>query len=106
MTDPILAAPAAAGRHMAPIAPGAVFRNEVTKVAYKRGWPGLFTGENQTKALERCLAELNVGGRRVCAVTVDRWSFWAKLGWTLVAIVTLGFVVRVENLLLITEPIA
>ncbi len=104
MTD---AAPG--GRHMShasPMVPGLTFRNGVTKVAYRRGWPGLFSGENQTKALERCISQLNANGQRVSAAAVDRWSLWAKLGWAFVAIITLGFVVKAENLILITEPIA
>jgi len=109
VTDPTQAEPPAAGRHMAHVAPTAprlAFRNGVTKVAYKRGWPGLFSGENQMKALERCISQLNGNGLRVAAVAVDRWSFWAKVGWAFVAIITLGFVVKAENLIIITEPIA
>jgi hypothetical protein len=61
--------------------------------------------EEFDNVLERCISQLNANGLRVSAAAVDRWSFWAKLGWALVAVITLGFLVRAENLLLITEPI-
>jgi hypothetical protein len=64
----------------------------------------LFSGESQTKALQRCLGEINARGRVVVAATTDQWSFFARLGWAFVAAVTLLFVVRAPNLLLITAP--
>ena len=33
--------------------------NELHAVRYRPGWPGLFAGENQTKALSRVIADLN-----------------------------------------------
>ena len=84
----------------APYAP----RNSVVQVNYRRGWIGLFSGENQTKALTRCLGEINAQGLVVSAAAPDQWGLLARLLWTLVAIVTLGFVVKGPNLLLITAP--
>lgn len=78
--------------------------NGVVQVNYRRGWIGLFSGENQTKALTRCVTEINAGGRVVSAAAPDQWGFFARLLWALVAIVTLGFVVKGPNLLLITAP--
>lgn len=79
--------------------------NYTMSVTYKSGWPGLIGGENQTKALDRALRELNSRGHRVAAAVVDRWSIWKRIGMVLVALVSLGFYVRVPNVVLITEPI-
>lgn len=79
--------------------------NYTMSVTYKGGWPGLFGGENQTKALDRVLRELNSRGHRVAAAVTDRWSFWKRLGMAFLAVISLGFYVRVPNVILITEPI-
>jgi hypothetical protein len=78
--------------------------NQLHSVRYKHGWPGLFAGENQTKAIQRALVELNGSGLKVAAAVTDRWSFWKRLGCVLLAIITLGFVVRAPNVLLVLEP--
>jgi hypothetical protein len=78
--------------------------NQLHSVRYKRGWPGLFAGENQTKAIQRALVQLNGNGLKVAATVTDRWSFWKRLGSALLAIITLGFVVRAPNVLLLSEP--
>jgi uncharacterized protein YpmS len=39
------------------------------------------------------------------ASVVDRWSFWKRLGVILLAIVTLGFVVKVPNVILMSAPL-
>lgn len=79
--------------------------NYTSTVTFRAGWVALFAGENQTKALDRSLRELNARGHRVAAAVDDRWSIWKRLGMMLLALVTLGFYVRVPNVLLITEPI-
>lgn len=79
--------------------------NSATSVSYKGGWPGLFTGENQAKALDRAMRDLNMRGHRVAAAVIDRWSFWKRLGMGLLAILSLGFYVRSPNVILITEPL-
>jgi hypothetical protein len=66
---------------------------------------GLFSGESQTKALNRTLDQLNAQGFAVASMVVDRWSFWRRLGWLLILILTLGFVGKVPNVLIATEPI-
>jgi hypothetical protein len=91
------------GRHYLPSPPPQF--NYPVCVTYKGGWPGLFTGENQTKAIDRVLRDLNSRGYRVAAAANDRWSFWKRLGMTFLAIITLGFYVRVPNVILITEPL-
>ena len=78
--------------------------NQIHVVTYRGGWIGLFAGENQTKALQRALPQLNGAGLRVTAVVQDRWNIWKRLGMILLLIVTIGFVGRVPNILLITEP--
>ena len=78
--------------------------NYTVRVTYKGGWPGLFTGENQTKAIDRVLRDLNSRGHRVAAAANDRWSFWKRLGMAFLAVISLGFYVRVPNVILITEP--
>ena len=79
--------------------------NYTAMVSYKGGWIGLFGGENQTKAIDRVLRELNSRGHKVAASVEDRWSFWKRLGMSFVAVVSLGFYVRVPNVIFITEPI-
>jgi hypothetical protein len=78
--------------------------NQLHTIRYRGGWIGLFAGENQTKALQRAIPQLNASARRVVAVVPDRWSFWKRLGVILLLIVTLGIVGRVPNVLLISEP--
>jgi hypothetical protein len=40
------------------------------------------------------------------AAVEDRWSVWKRIGVILLLIITLGFVGKVPNVLLITEPMA
>ena len=79
--------------------------NQLHTIKYRGGWIGLFAAENQTKALQRAIPELNASGLRVAAAVEDRWSVWKRIGVILLLIVTLGIVGRVPNILLITEPI-
>jgi hypothetical protein len=79
--------------------------NQLHTIKYRGGWIGLFAGENQTKALQRAIPQLNASGLRVAAAVEDRWSVWKRIGVILLLIVTLGIVGRVPNVLLITEPI-
>jgi hypothetical protein len=79
--------------------------SELYAVSYRGGWIGLFAGESQIKALQRALPEINISGRRVVAAVEDRWSIWKRIGVVLLFLVTLGFVGRVPNVLLITEPV-
>jgi hypothetical protein len=79
--------------------------NAVFEVRWKGGWPGLFNGESQEKALTRSLTQLNAGGWCVAAAVTDRWSFFKRLGMALLAIVTLGFVVHHQNVVLVIERI-
>ncbi len=80
--------------------------NTVFEVRWKGGWPGIFTGESQAKALTRSLTHLNGQGWRVSAAVTDRWSFFKRLGMALLAIVTLGFVVHHQNIILVVERIS
>ena len=80
--------------------------NALYTVTYRGGWIGLFAGENQIKALQRSLSEINSLELCVVAAVEDRWSVWKRIGVVLLLIVTLGFVGKVPNVLLITEPIA
>jgi len=79
--------------------------NAVVEVRWKGGWLGLFARESQAKALGRTLAQLNANGLCAAAAATDRWSFFRRLGWAIVAGITLGFVVRHQNLILVTAPI-
>jgi hypothetical protein len=79
--------------------------NQVHEVRFRGGWPGLFAGENQTKAVTRAIADLNAQGRCVVATALDRWSFWKRLGVLLLAGLTLGFVVRVQNVIVVSGPL-
>jgi hypothetical protein len=92
------------GAALVPAQAAAEPHNTVVEVRWKGGWPGLFTGENQEKALLRTITQVNASGREVAAIVVDRWSFFRRLGWAFVAGLTLGFVVRHQNLLLVTAP--
>jgi len=78
--------------------------NQLHTITYRGGWIGLFAGENQTKALLRAMPQLNASGRHIVAAVEDRWSIWKRLGVILLLIVTLGFIGKVPNVLLITEP--
>jgi hypothetical protein len=80
--------------------------NTLFEVRWKGGWPGIFSGESQEKALVRALADLNGQGLRVAAAVNDRWSFFKRLGMALLAIVTLGFVVHHPNTILVVERIS
>ena len=80
--------------------------NTLFEVRWKGGWPGIFSGESQKKALVRALADLNGQGLRVAAAVNDRWSFFKRLGMALLAIVTLGFVVHHPNTILVVERIS
>jgi hypothetical protein len=80
--------------------------NELHTVHYKGGWIGLFGGENQEKALRRAIPLINASGQRVVAAVEDRWSVWKRIGVLLLFLITLGFVGRTPNVLLITEPMA
>jgi hypothetical protein len=56
--------------------------------------------------MTRAVAQLNGEGWRVSAAVVDRWSFFKRLVSALLAIVTLGFVVHHENVILVIERIS
>lgn len=79
--------------------------NYCTAAEFRGGWIAIFSGENQAKALDRVLRDLNSRGHKVAAAVDDRWSIWKRLGMILLAIITLGFYVRVPNVILITEPV-
>jgi hypothetical protein len=36
----------------------------------------------------------------------DQWNFFVRLWWLSVAVVTLGFCVRVPNVIVVTEPMS
>ena|ERR1700722_5576282 len=80
--------------------------NDLHPVTYKGGWIGLFGGENQLRALQRALPAINASGLKVVAAVEDRWSVWKRIGVILLLIITLGFVGKVPNVLLITEPMS
>jgi hypothetical protein len=80
--------------------------NQLFEARYVGGWPGLFKGESQRKSLERAISQVNGANRVVVAAVTDRWSFWKRLGVALLAIITLGFIVKVPNVLLVTAPSA
>jgi hypothetical protein len=79
--------------------------NELHAVAYRGGWIGMLAGENQVRALQRAIVEINASGFRVVAAVDDRWSVWQRIWAVMLFIVTLGFVGRVQNVLLITERV-
>ena len=62
-------------------------------------------GTQRTKALEREVAQLNAEGYRVSFIVPDRWSFFRRVLWLMIAFGTFGFVVRSENLFLIGERV-
>lgn len=78
--------------------------NTTVSTRYRAGWVGLFTGENQRKAVDRVLADINGQGLRCSSLIKDQWNPFVRLWWMLVAIVTLGFYVRVPNVVVVTEP--
>jgi hypothetical protein len=78
--------------------------NTIVLVNYQGGWPALLKGHSQRTTLTSAVEEINRSGRQVVAITTDRWSFWQHLGWGLLAVITLGFTVKRENLLVVTAP--
>ena len=78
--------------------------NGTAATRYRAGWIGLFSGENQSKALQRALADLNAEGLKCAGLVRDQWNFFVRLWRVLIAIVTLGFYVRVPNVIIVTEP--
>jgi hypothetical protein len=78
--------------------------NTTVATRYRAGWIGLFSGENQSKAVTRTLAEINAQERKCAGLVHDQWNFFVRLWWVIVAIVTLGFYVRVPNVIVVTEP--
>lgn len=78
--------------------------NGVVGTRYRAGWIGLFTGENQSRAVQRTLSDINVQGLKCVGLVRDQWNLFVRLWWALVAIITLGFYVRVPNVLIVTEP--
>lgn len=79
--------------------------NGVREVMYRGGWPGLFSGESQSKAMARALSEINQQGLCCAGVAPDQWGFFKRLLYAVIASVTLGFVVRHPNLLVVTAPV-
>jgi hypothetical protein len=79
--------------------------NGVLETRFRAGWIGLFSGENQAKAVQRTLTEINNRGLKVAGLVPDKWNFFARLWWALVAVVSLGFYVRVPNVVVVTEPL-
>lgn len=80
--------------------------NGVVATRYRAGWVGLFTGENQRRAVQRVLTDINGQGLRCAGLVRDQWNPFVRLWWALVAVFTLGFLVRIPNVLIVTEPIA
>ena len=80
--------------------------NNIVATRYHAGWIGLFTGENQSRAVQRVLADINGRGLRCAGLVRDQWNLFVRLWWVLIAIITLGFYVRVPNVLIVTEPMA
>jgi hypothetical protein len=80
--------------------------NDIVRTRYRAGWVGLFTGENQSRAVQRALVDINGRGLKCAGLVRDQWNFFVRLWWALIAVITLGFYVRVPNVLIVTEPIA
>lgn len=81
-----------------------VSRNTATATHFRANWIGLFSGENQTKAVERVLNDLNGRSLACCGVTVDLWNPFVRLAWFIISILTLGIVVKVPDVLVVAEP--
>jgi hypothetical protein len=67
---------------------------------------GLFSGENQSRAVQRTLTDINCHGLKCAGLIRDQWNFFVRLWWVLIAVITLGFYVRVPNVIIVTEPLA
>ncbi|MGE0228825.1 MAG: hypothetical protein AB7U23_09985 [Dehalococcoidia bacterium] len=80
--------------------------NTTRRVSFRGGWIGLFSGESQGKAIERELVRLNGDGYRLVFVIEDKWSFFAKFFAFLLFCITLGFVGKKPNVLLIGERVS
>ncbi|MDX6284708.1 MAG: hypothetical protein QOG53_193 [Frankiales bacterium] len=85
-----------------PVAPARY--NQVFEAKFRGGLIGFFAGENQTKSVNRQVELLNAQGLSVAAMVLDRWNFWRRFVAALIFICTLGWVGRVPNVLIVTEP--
>lgn len=85
-------------------AAGMAGHNQVHEVRFRGGLIGLFAGENQQKALTKLVADVNNQGRVVAGMVNDRWSFWRRLGWAFILVITLGLYTREPNVLLVSAP--
>ena len=107
-TTQAVAVPAATQAAVIPsasVVPATAF-NQVHGCLFRSGWPAWLAGENQEKALMRVVPGLNASGRRVVAITPDRWSIWKRLLWALILVVTLGIVGRSPGVVIVTEPLS
>jgi hypothetical protein len=52
------------------------------------------------------LADINDRDLKCAGLVHEQWNFFIRLWWLLIAVITLGFFVRVPNVLGVTEPIA
>ncbi len=77
--------------------------NVTRRVGYRSGLLGALQGESQGKALDREVEMLNRDGYRVVFVVEDRWNLFLRLLWIIITIVTLGFISKSPNLLIIGE---
>lgn len=87
-----------------PVSPPRAVAQSIVTVVSVGGWPALFGGHSEVKTITRAVTDLNSRGLRVVAVTPDRWGFFTRLWKAFIAVVSLGFVVRKPNTLLICEP--
>ena len=79
--------------------------NGVVTTRFRAGWIGLFSGENQSRAVQRALTDINGRGLKCAGLVHDQWNFFVRLWWLLIAVITLGFYVRVPNVVIVTEPL-
>jgi hypothetical protein len=56
--------------------------------------------------VQRALADINNRELKCAGLVHDQWNFFVRLWWFLIAVITLGFYVRVPNVLIVIEPIS
>lgn len=79
--------------------------NVTRRVSFHAGWWGVLRGESQGRAVQDVVEDLNADGYRVAFVVSDRYNILRWFFESLLATITLGFIWRPPNLLIIGEPI-
>ena len=77
--------------------------NVTFRAPRRGGWLGLLSDDSRKSGLDRGINELNASGYRVAFVVSDEAGWSTKIARVFVAVITLGFVITHDDLLVIGE---